>query len=373
MAALDSQLAETSDAGRLGARRAVGLWLLACAAMVFVMAVVGAITRLTESGLSIMEWAPLMGTLPPFTEAEWLRLFMLYQETGEYRASGGAMDLPEFKTIFWWEYIHRLWGRLIGLVFGGGFLWFLLTGRLERRLVGPLALLFALGGLQGFLGWYMVASGFSARTDVSQYRLVIHLSLAVAIYAALLWTVFGLLDPRSPARTDARAGDATRRPEPAWPRNGALALCLLIATTLVSGGFVAGLDAGFIYNSFPLMGGELVPADYAAGEQESWIVNAFENPTAAQLHHRALAVLTLAAALALWLASCVARLPDALGRALALPMALVGLLALLQFGLGVVTLLLVVPVWLGSLHQGCALLLLGAALWALHRGRRTAP
>ena len=342
MAALDSQLAETSDAGRLGARRAVGLWLLACAAMVFVMAVVGAITRLTESGLSIMEWAPLMGTLPPFTEAEWLRLFMLYQETGEYRASGGAMDLPEFKTIFWWEYIHRLWGRLIGLVFGGGFLWFLLTGRLERRLVGPLALLFALGGLQGFLGWYMVASGFSARTDVSQYRLVIHLGLALAIYAALLWTALRLLEPR-------RTGD-TR-----GPRKALLGFLALLAITLLSGGFVAGLDAGMIYNAFPLMGDRLVPADYAG--DLPWWQNALENPTAAQLHHRALAIATLAAALLIWWR----------GWQLGAPFTAIALVALLQVGLGIATLLLIVPTWLGALHQAGGILLLSAALWALHR------
>ena len=149
-------------------RRVIGLWLLTCAVMVLVMAVLGAITRLTESGLSIMEWAPLSGALPPLSEAEWQRLFLLYQETGEYQAHGQDMGLPEFKAIFWWEYLHRLWGRLIGLVFGGGLVWFLATRRIERRLAGPMILLFALGALQGLVGWYMVASGFSERTDVSQ-------------------------------------------------------------------------------------------------------------------------------------------------------------------------------------------------------------
>ena len=342
MALSDSRTAERSLASAPDSARAVGIWLLLCAAMVFVMAVVGAITRLTESGLSIMEWAPFSGVLPPLSEAEWQRLFTLYQQTGEYQAYGQDMDLAGFKTIFWWEYLHRLWGRLIGLVFAGGFLLLLLTGRLQRRLVGPLALLFALGGLQGFMGWYMVASGFSARTDVSQYRLVIHLSLALAIYAALLWTALRLLDP---VRTSLRGG----------PRRGLLGFIALLAVTLLSGGFVAGLDAGMIYNHFPLMGGQLVPGDYA-GDQPWWR-NALENPTAAQLHHRFLALATLAAALLLWVA----------GRDRGAPFAAIGLAALLQVGLGIATLLLVVPIWLGALHQAGGILLLSAAIWALHR------
>ena len=342
MASTDSNTLGQASSKASDSRRAVGLWLLICAAMVFAMAVIGAITRLTESGLSIMEWAPLMGALPPLTEEEWHRLFALYRETGEYQAHGAGMDLPEFKAIFWWEYIHRLWGRLIGLVFGGGFLWFLLSGRLERRQAGPLALLFALGALQGLVGWYMVASGFSERTDVSQYRLVIHLGLALAIYAALLWTALGLLEPRSPEPLEG-------------PRGGLVAFIVLLSITLLSGGFVAGLDAGLIYNSFPLMGGDILPADYA-GDQ-SWPLNAVENPTAAQFHHRVLALVTLALALLLWLR----------GRDAGAPFTALALVALLQVGLGIATLLLVVPVWLGALHQAGGILLLTAAIWALHR------
>ena len=336
------------DAGRPDA---VGLWLLICAAMILVMAVVGAITRLTESGLSIMEWAPLSGTLPPLSEAEWQRLFALYRETGEYQGVNAGMNLAEFKAIFWWEYLHRLWGRLIGLWFGGGFLWFLIRGRLERRLVGPLALLFFLGALQGLVGWYMVASGFSERTDVSQYRLVIHLSLAVALFLAVLWTALRLLDP---PRTEVRA-------DAGWLRPALLGFLALGMVTLVSGGFVAGLDAGFIYNHFPLMGGSLVPADYAG--DAGWLVNAAENPAAAQLHHRALALLSLLAALGLWLAGRRADLPSALTT----PLNAIALIALLQVALGIATLLLVVPVWLGATHQAGALILLGVGLWALHR------
>ena len=342
MTALDSQLNESALGGKPAPERAVGRWLLICAAMVFVMAVVGAITRLTESGLSIMEWAPLMGALPPFTESEWLRLFALYQETGEYRAQGATMDLPEFKTIFWWEYIHRLWGRLIGLVFGGGFLWFLLRGRLERRLIGPLALLFALGGLQGFLGWYMVASGFSARTDVSQYRLVIHLTLALAIYAALLWTALGLLEPRRTAPTSG-------------PRGALFGFIALLTITLVSGGFVAGLDAGMIYNDFPLMGrthpaGRLRrrPAMVAQRSGES------DRCAAAPPHARHRDPARGLADLVAGARSRRSLRGDCPGRAA-------------PVGLGITTLLLVVPVWLGAMHQAGGILLLSAAIWALHR------
>ena len=333
--------------------RAVGLWLLGCAAMVFAMAVIGAITRLTESGLSIMEWAPVSGALPPLSEAEWQRLFALYRQTPEYQEINAGMSLAAFKTIFWWEYVHRLWGRLIGIVFLLPFLWFLLTRRLRPSLTGPLLGLFLLGGLQGALGWFMVASGFAERTDVSQYRLTAHLLLAVAIYAALLWIAFALLAP------DRSALDAKARAL----RRASIGFLGLLLVTIASGALVAGLNAGLIYNSFPLMGGDWVPADYRA--LESWWLNAFENPTAAQLHHRVLAVLTTIAALGLCLWTM--RFPPAttVQRALLL----LGIVTLAQFGLGVATLLAVVPVGLGALHQAGALLLLTAALWALSRLR----
>jgi len=331
--------------------RAVAIWLLACCAMIFAMAVIGAITRLTESGLSIMEWAPLSGALPPLTTAEWERLFAIYQQIPEYRVDNAGMTLAEFKTIFWWEYVHRLWGRLIGVVFLLPFLWFLLRGRLRRGLAPHLALIFLLGGLQGALGWYMVASGFAERTDVSQYRLVAHLGAAVAIYAYILWVALGLLRPAPALSPDPRAGGL---------RAGLAALAVLVAVAMASGGFVAGLNAGMIYNTFPLMGGHLVPDDY--GTLAPWPSNLFENVAAVQFNHRVLAVLCVAAASALWLR----------GRALALAPAarrvldLVLLMALVQFALGVSALLLVVPVWLGALHQGGALVLLTLALVALH-------
>ncbi len=330
--------------------RPVGLWLIACAAMVFAMAVIGAITRLTESGLSIMEWAPVTGALPPLDQAEWQRLFEIYQQIPEYREVNAGMSLDEFKTIFWWEYIHRLWGRLIGLVFLVPFLWFLATRRLRRDLVWPLLAIFLLGGLQGGMGWFMVASGFAERTDVSQYRLAAHLMLAVAIYIALLWVAFGLLAPQASRGSKDVPG----------LRRGVMLLAALILVTIASGAFVAGLNAGLIYNTFPLMGGDLVPTEY--GSATPWTASHFEEPATVQFNHRVLAVTTALTAIGLWLWSLRAGpAPPA-----AAAMTLVLLVALLQVGLGIATLLAVVPVWLAALHQAGALLLLTATLWALY-------
>ncbi|MHA1600900.1 MAG: COX15/CtaA family protein [Alphaproteobacteria bacterium] len=330
--------------------RAVGLWLLICATMILAMAVIGAITRLTESGLSIMEWAPVAGALPPLSEAEWQRMFALYQQIPEYQEINRGMSLAEFKTIFWWEYIHRLWGRLIGVVFAVPFFWFLLRRRLRPELVPHLVAMFVLGGLQGALGWYMVASGFAARTDVSQYRLVAHLAAATAIYAYILWVAFGLLIPQPAPNRDART--ATLRPLLAW-------LAGVVALTMAAGGFVAGLDAGFIYNTFPLMDGRLVPADY--GDMQPWIVNLFENVAAVQFNHRALATLTAIAAIGFWLYS--RRLDST--PAIRAACALVLTMTIVQFALGVAALVLVVPVWLGALHQAGAFVLLGLVLLTL--------
>jgi cytochrome c oxidase assembly protein subunit 15 len=322
--------------------------------MIFAMAVIGAITRLTESGLSIMEWAPVTGALPPLDEAEWRRLFALYQEIPEYQVLHREMSLEEFKAIFWWEYVHRLWGRLIGVVFAVPFLWFWLRGRLSRRLVPHLVAMLVLGGLQGGLGWFMVASGFAERTDVSQYRLVAHLAFALAIYGYVFWIALTLLYP-SPA--DGRSAPGLRGAP--ILRSALAAITVLIAVTIVSGGFVAGLDAGFIYNSFPLMDGRLLPTAY--GALEPWIANPFDNPAAAQFNHRALAVTTLLCVVGLWLWSRRLALSGRSRSAIRLVLAT----ALIQVGLGIAALLLVVPIWLGALHQAGAIALLTAALWAL--------
>ena len=338
------------DVEQMHSDRWTARWLFLCAAMVFAMAVIGAITRLTESGLSIMEWAPVTGILPPLSQAEWERLFGLYQQIPEFQQDNPGMTLPEFKEIFWWEYVHRLWGRLIGLVFALPFLWFLLRGRLAKGLLPHLLALFALGGLQGGMGWFMVASGFADRTDVSQYRLVLHLGLAVAIYIYLLRVALGLRHPRREPSPDKRA---------IILRRGVWLLLIMILITLLSGGLVAGLNAGLIYNSFPLMDGRLVPADY--GTLSPWILNLTENVAAVQFNHRVLALATVLLAAGLWF----------WGRHLHLAPRVRGLLILLslfslvQLGLGIWTLLAVVPVWLGALHQAGALVFLTLALLAL--------
>jgi cytochrome c oxidase assembly protein subunit 15 len=322
--------------------------------MVLAMAVIGAITRLTESGLSIMEWAPVSGALPPLSQAEWERLFALYRQIPEYQQVNAGMTLEAFKTIFWWEYIHRLWGRLIGVVFALPLAWFWLRGRIDRALGRKLLIALALGGAQGLLGWFMVASGFAERTDVSQYRLTAHLALALAIYGYLFWLALTVLWPR-PQRSRDGAAPALRRT--LW------ALLALVAVTIVSGGFVAGLDAGLTYNTFPLMDGELIPSGY--GLLTPWIANLFENITAVQFNHRLLAVATVALALVLWLWS----LSRTLAPAAQMGFAALAIVALIQLALGITTLLLVVPVTLGALHQAGAVLVLTATLWTLYHLR----
>ena len=339
--------------------KAVAIWLLICSAMIFAMAVIGAVTRLTESGLSIMEWAPLSGALPPLSEAEWQRLFALYQQIPEYQEINRGMSLDEFREIFWLEYIHRLWGRLIGVVFLLPLLWFWLRRRLRPGLSRHLWGIFALGALQGLMGWYMVASGFAERTDVSQYRLVAHLLLACAIYVYTLVIALRLLAPVA-------ASDGIGRF--AKLRLGLIALTGLLIVTIASGGFVAGLNAGLIYNSFPLMDGQLVPADYAA--LSPWSANLFENHAAVQFNHRVLAIATLAGALALWAVSLNTPMTAPMASTARRVMAVLALVAALQVALGISALLLVVPVWLGALHQAGALTLLTVAICAQHGLRR---
>lgn len=339
--------------------RAVAIWLLACCAMIFAMVVIGGVTRLTESGLSIMEWAPLMGALPPLSDAEWQRVFDLYRAIPQYGAVNAGMDLAAFKGIFWWEWTHRLWGRLIGVVFLLPFLWFLIRRRIPEGLAPHLAVLFLLGGLQGFLGWYMVSSGFAGRVSVSQYRLVVHLALALAIYGYMLWLAFGLLRPATAPGALALAASL---------RRGVAALLGLAAVTMALGGFTAGLDGGLLYNTFPLMNGRLLPEEFLA-TSPAWL-DPFENPATAQLVHRWLAVALAVASLALWAGSRRQALAAEARRALDL----VALMTLVQLGLGVATLLLAVPIPLAALHQAGAVILLSLLLWALHRLRpATAP
>jgi cytochrome c oxidase assembly protein subunit 15 len=312
--------------------------------MIFAKVVIGGVTRLTESGLSITEWKPAAGAIPPLSDAAWQEEFAKYQQIPQYRERNAGMTLAEFKTIFWWEFVHRLWGRLIGFVYAIPLLWFVVRGHVRGALAWRLAGIFVLGGLQGALGWYMVKSGLVDRVSVSQYRLTAHLGLALLIYAATLWTALDLLRP---------SGAATRF------SRGALAFAALVFLTILAGGFVAGLDAGMSYNTFPLMDGHLVPRGYL--DETPWWANLFENVAAVQFNHRVLAMTTLVCALGLAFAGRASR---AYGLALA-----TGGMALLQVALGISTLLLVVPIPLAAAHQAGAVALLTLALATAHAAR----
>lgn len=333
------------------ADRAIAYWLFACCGLIFFMVILGGITRLTESGLSITQWQPFTGVVPPLSQAQWAAEFARYKAIPQYAVIHPGMTLSQFKGIFFWEYLHRLWGRLIGLAFAGPFLWFLLRGRVRRALVPKLAGLFVLGAFQGALGWYMVESGLSQRIEVSQYRLAAHLATAVLIYGAMLWVALDLVAPPLPVR--AARGQARLR-------RGAAVVLGLVFLTLVAGSFVAGLRAGYIYNTFPLMGGRLVPGEYA--DFTPFISNWFDNPAAAQFDHRLLAETTWLAIAGLWLGARRVALARRARRALDALFAMVTL----QVGLGIATLLLVVPLPLAVAHQAGGVLLVTAALVALH-------
>ena len=336
--------------------RQIAWWLLACCALVFAMVVVGGITRLTESGLSITEWQPLSGVVPPLDQAHWAAEFERYKAIPQYRAIHADMSLGDFKRIYFWEYAHRLLGRLIGAAFLLPFLWFLWRGRVSRRLAPGLAGIFVLGAVQGFIGWYMVESGLSQRIEVSQYRLALHLATAVLIYAAMLWVALGLLADRRETASP-RPGE---RPGQRALRHGASLVLGLAFLTLVAGAFVAGLRAGYLYNTFPLMEGGFAPDTY--GRLAPWWRNLFENAAAVQFDHRLLAEATFAAIAVLWLAAWRTRLAPGQRWALHALFAM----AAVQVGLGIATLLLVVPLPLAALHQAGAMGLITAALVARH-------
>jgi len=337
-----------TDADRLR----VAAWLLVCAAMVFAMVVIGGVTRLTHSGLSIVEWQPLVGTLPPLNDGEWHELFEKYQQTPEFKQVNFDMDLDGFKGIFWWEYFHRLLGRTIGLVFLLPFLWFLLRRKLDARLAWQLGGVFLLGALQGALGWYMVASGLIDNPRVSHFRLTAHLGMALAIFAAELWLALRLLSNHAPAR--GRLG----RP--------ALWLVALIFVMALSGGFVAGLRAGYAYNTFPLMNGHVVPPEILM--LEPWWQNLLYNFATVQFVHRGIAWLLIVLVPWLWWHARREALDPQARLACHLLLAALAV----QVTLGIVTLVNGVPLVPAAAHQGGAVLLLGAALWCAH-ALRSAP
>ena len=333
-------------------RTQVAVWLLLCCTLLFVLIVVGGVTRLTRSGLSIVEWQPIVGTLPPVNESQWLEVFRKYQQTPEYKQVNLGMSLDAFKGIFWWEYAHRLLGRLLGLAFLVPMLWFVLRKRIDRALRLKLAGIFVLGALQGLMGWYMVKSGLVEDPRVSQFRLTAHLGLAFLIFAAMFWVALDLLRAQTP------------RPQPSSLQlrlaRFAAALVWAVFLMVLTGGLVAGIRAGSAYNTFPLMNGKMVPDEILM--IEPWHLNFVNNMATVQFDHRLLAWLLALGVPALWLACRrLARTSEARIAANGLLVALA-----LQITLGIATLVLHVPVALAAAHQAGAVAVFAAALSLAH-------
>lgn len=330
--------------------RAVSIWLLVVAALVCLMILVGGTTRLTDSGLSITEWKPISGALPPLSQSDWEDEFALYQQTTEFQVQNSAMTLQEFEFIYWWEWGHRQLGRLIGLVYFVPFVFFWLRGDLSARLKPRLFGLLILGGAQGAIGWWMVASGLSDRLDVSQYRLATHLGMAFIILGVAIWMSLEARYGPPPLRRGRLAGVTA----------GLLGLVFL---QILLGAFVAGLDAGRIYNTWPLMNGELIPEDYLGGM--SFFPAIFESHAAVQMHHRWLgylvAIAVFAYAALIWREPRVSLKPFMV----VLPALVIG-----QIALGIAALLSVVPLHLSLAHQGGAIVLFIATVSAAWTARR---
>lgn len=337
-------------------RQRVSAWLFALCGMLLGMIALGGATRLTGSGLSIMEWAPLSGIMPPLTHAQWEHLFALYRQIPQYRLEHEGFGLSGFQHIFWLEWIHRFWGRAMGVVLIAPLAFFVATRAIGPGLAGRLLLFFVLGGLQGAIGWFMVASGFDPDSvAVAPSKLVLHLCFAFALYAAILWTAFSVRWPAPVA--------IPRTPGALWTRRLAVAAACVLAVTVVAGGFTAGTHAGFVYNTYPDMDGRLIPAGYAS--LHPFWRNPFQNVAAVQFDHRVVATLTVLTVGATLVVGLRAGLPKPAHDALML----LGWAVLAQYALGVTTLLLGVPVWAGTLHQVFAAILLSVTLFALHRLR----
>lgn len=333
-------------------RKQIAVWLLIVAAMIFIMVVLGGTTRLTRSGLSIVEWRLFQGTLPPLTEAHWQEMFELYKKTPEYQKINVGMDLAGFEKIFWLEYLHRLWGRLIFFVALVPLAWFLWRGHIEKKLIPRMVAVPILVALNGVLGWFMVASGLVDIPRVSPYRLTAHLGLAVAIYAYILWMALNLISERAPVNA-----------LPGLQRFSHI-VAALVFLMILSGGFVAGTKAGFAFNTFPLMNGRFFPEGMYA-MQPFWI-NLFENIATVQFNHRLFAYLLCIAIPLFWWKAMRAGLTTRPRRAAHL---LLGWLAA-QVALGIATLLYTVPVPLAAAHQAGALVLFSLALYSLHTLRQ---
>jgi len=321
-------------------RKAVGVWLLAIAVIILAMVTIGGLTRITGSGLSITEWDPIMGAIPPLTDGQWADAFAKYQKIPQYILENRGMSLEAFKGIFWWEWTHRFLGRFLGVAFFLPFLWFAWKGAIRKSDWPRMLLLFVLGGLQGFIGWWMVQSGLETRVSVSQYRLAIHLGAALLLLIAILWIALEYLrDLKSPPK----------------PAGKAITFVAMIYVQMLLGALVAGLHAGLIYNTWPGMNGRVFPEDsfYFA----PWWINFFENPGLAQFDHRIGAYIV--AGFAVWIFATGVQLSGFAKKSAKL----VATITTFQIGLGIATLLLQAPEGLAALHQVTAAALLCAAVW----------
>ena len=334
--------------------RAIAYWLIMVAILIYGMVILGGVTRLTGSGLSMVDWNPIMGVIPPLSETEWQETFEKYKQFPEYEKKYPTMDLEGFKRIFSFEYSHRMLGRFIGLAFLLPFLYFLLSQKIKSSLTAKLIVMFILGGLQGLLGWYMVKSGLVSDPHVSQYRLTAHLMAAMLIYSYVLWVAWSLLNPKP--KDDWVRGIKTLRQHAKFATG-------LIVIMIISGGFVAGTRAGHGFNTFPLMNGAFIP-DGLFG-MSPFYLNFFENPTTIQFDHRMLAYVLMVYIPFVWYKSTKFALSKRARKAFNLLL----VTFVLQIALGISTLLLEVPVTLGAAHQAGALLLLTTVLFCLHQLR----
>ena len=337
----------------------IAYWLLGICLLVFLMVVIGGVTRLTGSGLSMVEWKPVTGFIPPFSQSDWQVLFDSYRQYPEFLKVNQGMDLAGFKGIFWLEFIHRVLGRLIGIAFLLPFLYFLIRGMIPKKMVPKLIAMFILGGLQGLLGWYMVKSGLVNDPHVSQYRLTAHLMLAVAIYSYILWTALDLI-----AAEKQYAGftlDMLKLP------GKTLLLVVFAVITMISGGFVAGLKAGLIYNTFPLMGDSLIAPGVFA--MQPWYLAMLNDAITVQFNHRLLALTTFFLILGVYIYQRLLTLPSHTR----MLFNLVLIVGIIQVALGITTLLLRVPVAIAASHQAGALVLLTTLILLLHNLTKTKP
>lgn len=355
MSVLSPSLAGSSAAAR-GDERAIGRWLAVVAAMIFVMIVIGALTRLTESGLSMVEWRPVTGWLPPLSEAAWQTELAKYAASPQGRLVNHGMSLAEFKQIFWLEYVHRLWGRVIGLAFALPFAWFVIRRRVPRWLLPRLLVLFVLGGLQGAIGWIMVASGLRDAPAVSHYKLAMHLTLAVALYGYILWLVFTLLAPSRPEHH--RRGDISMAV-------GARVLIGALFVVLTWGAFVAGLRAGQVHTTFPTMSGYWLPPGLF-DLSPAWL-NLVETQAGVQFAHRWLAKALVLGVAWFWWRSRRNDVSQPVRRAANM----VAVMTALQFTLGIATILTGAQIAPATLHQAGAVLLLSTLVLTLRRSVTT--